>query len=182
VAHELNAVLPESAVVVNETITHRLDLLRLVDRVAPGGYYEASYGGLGGGLGLALGVKHAEPSRPVVVTIGDGAFHYNPVVGSLGASQEHGLPILMVLFNNAGYLSQKMDVAMYYPAGEAVKSNRFVVLRIRPRPDYTALARVFGGMGERVQRPAEVRPALERGLAAIAEGQLALVDVTLDAV
>ena len=182
VAHELNAVLPENAIVVNETITHRLDLLRLVDRVAPGGYYEASYGGLGGGLGLALGVKHAEPSRPVVVTIGDGAFHYNPVVGSLGASQEHGLPILMVLFNNAGYLSQKMDVAMYYPAGEAVKSNRFVGTRITPRPDYAALARAFGGMGERVQRPAEVRPALERGLAAIAEGQLALVDVTLDAV
>ena len=181
VAHELNAVLPESAVVVNETITHRLELLRLVE-VGSGGYYEASYGGLGGGLGMALGVKHAEPSRPVVVTIGDGAFHYNPVVASLGASQEHGLPILIVLFNNAGYLSQRMDVAMYYPAGEAVKSNRFVGTRITPRPDYAALARAFGGMGERVQRPAEVRSALERGLAAIAEGQLALVDVTLDAV
>ena len=182
VAHELNAVLPENAVVVNETITHRLDLLRLLERVGPGGYYEASYGGLGGGLGLALGVKHAEPSRPVVATMGDGAFHYNPVVGSLGASQEHDLPILVVLFNNAGYLSQKMDVAMYYPAGEAVKSNRFVGTRITPRPDYAALARAFGGVGERVERPAEVRPALERGLAAIAQGRLALVDVTLDAV
>lgn len=182
VAHELNAVLPENAVLVNETITHRLDLLRLVDRVGSGGYYEASYGGLGGGLGLALGVKHAEPSRPVVVTIGDGAFHYNPVVASLGAAQEHGLPIAIVLFSNAGYLSQKMDVAMYYPGGEAVKSGRFVGTQIAPRPDYAALARAFGGTGERVQRPAEVRPALQRALAASAEGQLALVDVTLDSV
>lgn len=182
VAHELNAVLAENAVVVNETITHRLDLLRLVDRVGPGGYYEASYGGLGGGLGLALGVKHAEPSRPVVVTIGDGAFHYNPVVASLGAAQEHGLPILVVLFDNGGYLSQKMDVAMYYPAGDAVKSGRFAGTQIAPRPDYAALARAFGGMGERVQRPSEVRRALERGLAAVADGQLALIDVVLDPV
>jgi acetolactate synthase-1/2/3 large subunit len=182
VAHELNGLLPENAVHVNETITHRLDLLRLIDCVGPGGYYEASYGGLGGGLGLALGVKHADPSRPVVLTIGDGAFHYNPVVASFGAAQEHGLPVLVVLFNNAGYLSQKMDVAMYYPAGEAVKANRFVGTQITPRPDYAALARAFGGTGERVVKPAEVRPALERGLAAIADGQLALVDVTLDPV
>jgi len=182
VAHEVNAAMPENAIVVDETITHRPDVLRLLDRLQPGSYFEASYGGLGGGLGIALGVKYANPRRPVIITIGDGAFHYNPVVASFGAAQELGLPILFVLFNNAGYISQKMDVSMYYPKGEAAKAGMAAGTRITPAPDYSLLAQAYGGIGERVTKPSEVRLALERGLAAIAEGKLALIDVVLDPV
>src|SRR5712692_5297936 len=101
-AHELNQVLPADAIVVNETISHRGDLTRLLDKLKPGAFYEASYGGLGMGLGTALGVKNAQPDRPVVLTIGDGSFYYNPVVAAFGACQEHNLPVLVVLFDNAG--------------------------------------------------------------------------------
>jgi acetolactate synthase-1/2/3 large subunit len=179
VAHELNEVLPRDAVLVNETITHRLDLLRRVGRLGPGGYYEASFGGLGVGLGVALGVKHADPARTVVCAIGDGAFHYNPVPASFGAAQEHGLPIFVILFNNAGYLSQKTDVARYYPQGHAVKTGMFAGTSITPAPDYAALARAYGGVGERVDSPREVRAALQRGFDALAQGRLALLDVVL---
>ncbi|HEV2430750.1 MAG TPA: thiamine pyrophosphate-dependent enzyme [Burkholderiales bacterium] len=179
VAHELNEVLPRDAVLVDETITHRLDLLRLVERLGPGGFYEASFGGLGVGLGVALGVKQADPGRTVVCTIGDGAFHYNPVPASLGAAQEHRLPIFVILFNNAGYLSQKADVAKYYPHGQAVKTGRFAGTSIVPPPDYAALARAYGGVGERVEAPGEVRAALQRGFDAVAQGRLALLDVLL---
>jgi acetolactate synthase-1/2/3 large subunit len=178
-AHELNEVLPPDAVLVDETITHRLDLLRLVKRLGPGGFYEASYGGLGVGLGVALGVKHAEPARTVVCAIGDGAFHYNPVPASFGAAQELGLPIFVILFNNAGYLSQKTDVATYFPQGQAVKTGRFAGTSISPAPDYAALARAYGGVGERIQDPREVRAALQRGFDAVAQGRLALLDVVL---
>jgi len=182
IGHELSEVLPDDAVVVNETITHRLDLVRLQERAGAGGYYEASYGGLGAGLGMALGIKYAQPDRPVVCTIGDGAFHYNPVVGTFGAAQEHRLPMLVVLFDNAGYLSQKGDVATYFPDGAAVRTGRFAGTSIAPRPDYVLLARAFGGVGEKVERPGEVRPALQRGLAAVAGGQLALVQMVLEPV
>jgi acetolactate synthase-1/2/3 large subunit len=182
IAHELNRVLPDGAVLVNETITHRLDLLRLHERAGAGGFYEASYGGLGVGLGMALGVKHAHPERAIVCTIGDGAFHYNPVVASFGAAQEHRLPILVVLFDNAGYLSQKTDVVTYHPRGAAVQTGRFAGTSIAPQPDYVALARAFGGTGEKVERPVEVGPALQRGLEAAANGQLALVHMVLEPV
>jgi acetolactate synthase I/II/III large subunit len=178
-AHELGAVLPDSAIVVNETITHRLDLLQQLDRLGAGGTFEASYGGLGVGLGMALGVKYAHPGRTVVCTIGDGAFHYNPVVASLGAAQEHRLPIMIVLFDNAGYRSQKGDVAWYYPEGEAVKGGTVVGTSIAPVPDYPLLARAYGGHGETVERPADVRAALQRGLAEVGKGRLALIDLRL---
>ena len=70
----------------------------------------------------------------------------------------------------------------YYPEGEAVRTKRFAGTSISPRPDYVALARAFGGTGERITKPAEVRPALERGLEAIAKGRLALIDVVLESV
>src|SRR5581483_4727630 len=164
VAHELDALLPAGAVVVDETITHRLDLLRGLERLGPGQLVEASHGGLGTGLGAALGVKAAAPERTVVATIGDGAFHYNPVTAALGAAQEHGLPILVVLFANGGYLSQQAAVPRLYPEGWAVRANRFAGTAIAPDPDYAALVRAFGGYGERVETPAAGGPALRRGL------------------
>jgi len=179
VVHELNAVLPDDAIVVDETITHRLDIHRFLDRLTPGRFFSGSYGGLGTGLPTALGVKAARPERPVIALIGDGSFNYNPVTAALGAAQEHRLPILIVLFNNSGYLSQKSGIPQHYPDGWAVKSQTFAGTSITPNPDYAALARVFGGHGERVEKPAEVRAALVRGLQAVAAGQLTILDMRL---
>jgi acetolactate synthase-1/2/3 large subunit len=50
---------------------------------------------------------------------------------------------------------------------------------IAPSPLYPKLAEAYGGYGERVENPAEVRPALQRGLAAVAKGQLALIEMVL---
>jgi acetolactate synthase-1/2/3 large subunit len=179
VAHELNAVLPKGAAVVNETITHRPELLRMLANLGPGDWFESSFGGLGVGTGAALGVKNAQPGRTVIATIGDGAFHYNPVVAAFGAAQEHKLPFLVILFNNSGYLSQKTDVVNYHPNGEAVRTNSFVGTSITPAPDYTKLAEAYGGWGERVEKPGEVRAAIQRGLAQVAQGKLALLDMVL---
>src|SRR5207302_1737534 len=67
VGHELNEVMPRDAIFVDETITHRLDVVRLLDRLQPGSFFETSYGGLGMGLGMALGIKHAHPERTVAM-------------------------------------------------------------------------------------------------------------------
>jgi acetolactate synthase-1/2/3 large subunit len=180
IAQQLNEVLSAESILVNETITHRLEILRRATKLQPGGFYEASFGGLGMGLSVGLGVKHAHPARPVVVTIGDGAFHYNPVVACFGASQELGLPILVVLFDNAGYASQKGDVIAYYPIGAAVRSGRFAGTSIAPRPEYAKLAEAYGGYGEKVERPQDVRAALEHGLEQNAKGRLALIHMVLE--
>jgi acetolactate synthase-1/2/3 large subunit len=180
IAHELNQVLPADAIVVDETITHRLELHRNIDSLTPGRFFEASNGGLGTGLGTALGAKAAHPDRPVVLLIGDGAFNYNPGLAAFGFCQEHRMPILIVLFNNSGYLSQKSGIPHHYPDGFAVRSRTFVGTSIAPSPDYTAVAQAFGGYGEKVTKPGEVRAALQRGLQRVVAGQFALLDMTLE--
>lgn len=179
VAHEISQVLPPDAMVVEETITHRLALHRYLDGVKPGSFFNGCIGGLGTGLSTALGVKAANPKRPVICMIGDGSFNYDPSPAVYGAAQEHNLPFLTIMFNNQGYLSQKSGIPRYYPDGWAVKSKNFSGLHIVPCPEYSQLMKAFDGYGEKVEEPAEVRKAVERGLRAVAGGQSALLDIRL---
>ena len=182
VTHELNQVLPADAMVVEETISHRLAVHRYLDRLKPGSFFAGCIGGLGTGLATALGVKAAAPKRPVICLIGDGSFNYDPALAALGVCQEHKLPILIVVFNNFGYLSQQSGIPKYFPGGWAVRNKNFIGISITPSPDYAAIARAFEGYGEKVEEPGEVRPAIERGLKALAAGQVALIDIRLQPV
>ena len=179
ITYELAQVLPPDALVVEETITHRLSIHRYLDMLKPGTFFAGCIGGLGTGTGTALGVKAAYPKRPVLCLIGDGAFNYDPGLAALGVCQEHQLPIMIVLFNNYGYHSQKSGVPRFFPDGFAVRNQDFVGISINPSPDYATVARAFDGYGEKVEEPGEVRAALQRGLKAIAGGQMALIDIRL---
>jgi acetolactate synthase-1/2/3 large subunit len=179
VAHEISQVLPADAMVVEETITHRLAIHRYLDNLKPGSFFNGCTGGLGTGLSTALGVKSANPKRPVVCLIGDGSFNYDPAPAVYGAAQEHDLPFLTIMFNNQGYLSQKSGIPRYYPEGWAVKSKNFSGLHIKPCPEYSQIIKAFDGYGEKVEEPGDVRKAVERGLRAVAGGQSALLDVRL---
>jgi acetolactate synthase I/II/III large subunit len=179
VTYELAQVIPPDAIVVEETITHRLSIHRYLDMLKPGTFFAGCIGGLGTGTGTALGVKAANPKRPVLCLIGDGAFNYDPGLAALGVCQEHNLPIMIVLFNNYGYHSQKSGVPRFFPEGFAVKNQDFIGISINPSPDYATIARAFEGYGEKVEEPGEVRAALQRGLKAVAAGQMALIDVRL---
>jgi acetolactate synthase I/II/III large subunit len=147
---------------VEETITHRLSIHRYLDMLKPGSFFAGCIGGLGTGTGTALGVKAAFPKRPVLCLIGDGAFNYDPGLAALGVCQEHQLPIMIVLYNNYGYHSQKSGVPRFFPDGFAVKNQDFIGISINPSPDYATVARAFDGYGEKVEEPGEVRRAPAR--------------------
>jgi acetolactate synthase-1/2/3 large subunit len=182
VLNALNEILPSDATVVEETITHRSALDRHLDRVKPGHFFSGAIGGLGTGFGTALGVKCAVHQRPVILLIGDGSFNYNPVLAGLGFCQEFQMPIMVVILNNQGYLSQKRAIPLYYPEGWSAKTNTFVGTSITPSPDYAVLAQAFGAHGEKVEEPSDVRSAFERGLEALGAGRAAIIDMRLGSV
>ena len=169
--------LPGNTVFVDETILHRAQILRRIGWDSPLSYLRPA-GGLGQGLGIALGAKLAAPERPVAALIGDGSLLYNPITQSLGVARESGLPILIVVFNNASYAAMKSLHLSFYPEGTAAQSGIFHGVDI-PGPDYAELARPFGGHGERVEDPGRLRGALEEAQAAVAAGRVAVVDVVL---
>ncbi|MDH6212758.1 ATP-binding cassette domain-containing protein [Streptomyces pseudovenezuelae] len=166
----------EDAIVVDETITHSRVVKRHMQTDAPDSYFYVQ-GGLGQGIAVALGVKLAAPQRPVVLTIGDGAFAYNPVIQSYDASKAYELPLLIVVFNNRVYKSMNLNHRRFYPDGAAAETGEWLGTDLHRLPRLAQFAEPFGMHTETVDTTDALVPALERALKAVAEGTTAVVDV-----
>ena len=165
-----------NGIVVDETITHSRVVKRHVQSADPDSYFYVQ-GGLGQGIAVALGVKLAARERPVVLTIGDGAFTYNPVIQSYDASKAYELPLLIVVFNNRVYKSMNLNHRRFYPEGAAADTGEWLGTDLHRLPRLAAFAEPFGMHTETVDAPEALAPALERALKAVAEGTTAVVDV-----
>ena len=105
-------------------------------------------GGLGQGIGVALGVKLAlGPERLVAFTVGDGSWLYNPVLPGLMASAEYGLPVLIVVFNNGKYLSMRHNHRRVYPDSVAARTGYQLGVDLTAQPDVAAVATAAGAAG-----------------------------------
>ncbi|MFJ4620867.1 thiamine pyrophosphate-dependent enzyme [Streptomyces sp. NPDC088812] len=166
----------KDGIVVDETITHSRIVKRHLRTDAPDSYFYVQ-GGLGQGIAVALGVKLAAPDRPVVFTVGDGAFAYNPVIQSYDASKAYDLPVLIVVFNNRVYKSMNLNHRRFYPEGAAAETGEWLGTDLHRLPRLAQFAEPFGMHTETVDTTEALAPALERALKAVAEGTTAVVDV-----
>ncbi|MGW7243683.1 thiamine pyrophosphate-dependent enzyme [Streptomyces sp. NPDC054804] len=166
----------QDAIVVDETITHSRVVRRHLQVAGPDSYFYVQ-GGLGQGIAVALGVKLAARERPVVLTIGDGAFTYNPVIPPYDASNAYELPLLIVVFNNRVHKSMNLNHRRFYPDGAAADTGEWLGTDLHRLPRLAAFAEPFGMHTETVDTTETLAPALERALKAVAEGTTAVVDV-----
>ncbi|MDT0432233.1 thiamine pyrophosphate-dependent enzyme [Streptomyces salyersiae] len=165
-----------NAIVVDETITHSRTVKRHLKTSGPDSYFYVQ-GGLGQGIAVALGAKLAARDRPVVLTVGDGAFTYNPVIPSYDAARAYGLPLLIVVFNNRVYRSMNLNHRRFYPEGAAAETGEWLGTDLHRLPRLAAFAEPFGMHTETVDTPDALTPALNRALKAVADGTTAVVDV-----
>jgi pyruvate dehydrogenase (quinone) len=112
-----------------------------------------------------LRASSATPSMAATVS-GDGGLAM--LLGELLTLAQYELPVKIVLFNNhsLGMVQLEMEVAGLPPYGCE-----------RKNPNFAALAQAIGLTGVRVDDPAQVRPALEQGLASKGPD---LIDVVTD--
>ncbi len=177
-AATMGQVMPDNTFYVDETITHRGILQRHLQNRGPLSYFRPQ-GGLGQGLGIALGAKLAARDRPVVLMIGDGAFMYNPVLQCLALAHHENLPVMIVISNNNGYIAMKKEHEAFYPDGVSAANNLFYGEPVTSL-EYSEIPKLFGGYGRRVEDPAELARALREALAAIESGKSAVLNVMVD--
>jgi len=149
-------------------------------REKPGTFYGLSAaGGLGWGLGAAMGAKLASPDRFVVATIGDGAYMFaNPTVCHWVAAK-FDIPVLAVVFNNARYGAVRRATLSMFKDGAAGEDDGQFLADLTPSPPFEEIVRLHGGHGERVETHAELAPALSRARDAVRGGRQALVNVLI---
>ena len=153
---ELEEWLPSDATLVVDTFHAAIWTAQMM-RMKPGQRYLRCGGSLGWAFPAAIGAKAALPDKPVIGFAGDAGFYYH--LAELETAARAGLNIVMVVNNNfAGGVKEKSDFL------------RTV--------NFAKTAESLGCVGFRVERPADVRAALDKALSA---GQPAVVDVITDA-
>jgi thiamine pyrophosphate-dependent acetolactate synthase large subunit-like protein len=121
------------------------------------------FGTMGVGLPFGVGAKVAKPDKQVIVVHGDGSFGLNAM--ELDTAVRHKIPILVVISLNGGWTA---DPKREKP-GRDLGYTRF-----------DKMAEALGCYGQYVERPEDIRPALERAQAKVDEGMVALVNVKTD--
>ncbi|HET6312187.1 MAG TPA: acetolactate synthase [Candidatus Nitrosotalea sp.] len=141
---------------------------RLIERQKPGLWIDPGpFGCLGSGPGYAMAAKLAHPDRQVVLLAGDGAFGFSAM--EFDTMVRHRIPVVCVVGNNGIWALEKHP--MLSMLGVSVAAD------LGQRTRYDKVVESLGGHGELVDRPDQIRPALER---AFASGLPACINVICD--
>jgi len=168
---EVTRVLPSDAILVADTGYSGIWTGTMVDLDGAGQTYLRAAGSLGWSFPASLGAKCAAPGRPVLCFTGDGGFYYH--LTELETARRCGIAVTVVVNNNSGFGQNLTGVRRI--AGNRPSRGEELV-RFGPT-DFTTVARSFGVRGIRVERAAEIAPALGEALRA---GEPVVVDVVTD--
>jgi acetolactate synthase-1/2/3 large subunit len=139
------------------------------------------FGMLGAGLGQSLGAASARPDKQVVCIIGDGAFGFHPQEIET-AVRNQLKPIFLVCSDRQWGMVKINQQFALKPVKTMIKKSLDPDETINTdlgEIAYDQLAKAMGAHGERVADPKELKPALERCLAA---GKCAVIHVDVDPV
>ncbi len=165
---ELAQVLDRNAVVIGDGGDFVSYAGRVIDSYEPGCWMDPGpFGCLGAGPGYALAAKLANPDRQVCLLLGDGAFGFSGM--EFDTLVRHGVPVVAVMGNNGIWALEKHPMEFLY--------GYSVAAELQPNCRYDKVVEALGGHGELVERPGDLRAALER---AFASGKPALVNVMTD--
>jgi len=123
-----------------------------------------AFGTMGVGLPYGVGAKVAKPDTQVLVLHGDGSFGINAM--DIDTAVRHKIPVVVVISNNGGWTADAPWTRPLPKPGRNLGHTR-----------YDKVAQELGAHGEFVEKPHEIRPALER---AYASGKPAVVNVITD--
>jgi benzoylformate decarboxylase len=168
VMHVLSEVLPEEAMIADESASSKARFHKYIRPSRPGGYLTSAAGGLGYCLPAAVGLKLARPERPVVCIIGDGSITYS--IQALWSTVRYEANVAVVVINNKGYSILK-GFRDAIGIGDTVPGLDVHGI------DFTRVAKGFGVGGEKIEEPEALPDAAKRALTA---GRPYLLDVLVD--
>ena len=134
---------------------------------APHRLINGTAGSIGTAIPFAMAARMAFPDSPVIAMLGDGTFGFHAM--EFDTAVRYQIPFVAVVGNDAAWNAEyQIQLRDYGP-------DRLSGCELLPSR-YDLVTEALGGHGERVSRPAELAPALER---AFASGKPACVDVAV---
>jgi acetolactate synthase-1/2/3 large subunit len=172
ICHELSQHLPDDAIVVVDTGHAGMWMGGMYDLRNAKQSYMRSAGHLGWAFSAGIGAKAACPERPVVVFTGDAGFWYH--IGEVETAVRWNIASVTIVNNNGGGNQSKRGFDRAYGGEQTQKARE--LWTYNPM-NFARLAEDMGALGIRVEKPADIAPALARALAA---RRPAVIDIATD--
>jgi acetolactate synthase-1/2/3 large subunit len=172
ICHELSVNMPDDAIVVVDTGHAGMWMGGLFDLRKPTQSYIRSAGHLGWAFPAGIGAKAACPERPVVVFTGDAGFWYH--IAEIETAVRWNIPSVTLVNNNGGGNQSKRGFDRAYGGQQTEQARE--LWTYRPM-NFAKLAEDMGALGIRVEKGADIAPALKQ---ALASGRPAVIDVATD--
>ncbi|MGI4880662.1 MAG: thiamine pyrophosphate-binding protein [Janthinobacterium lividum] len=162
VIHAIAQLLPEDAIVVEETLSTGMNSIRqLMSATRPDSWFGMRGGGIGVALPQAIGIKLAYPDRPVIALSGDGSAMYS--IQALWTAAHYKLPIIVIVVNNRSYRILKQRTRAL--GGHTAASGVYVAMDlIDPPIDFIRLSEAQGVPAVQVATLTDLQTAIRHGL------------------
>jgi thiamine pyrophosphate-dependent acetolactate synthase large subunit-like protein len=139
-------------------------------------------GGVGGGPGISVGAALAlkGSGRLPIAICGDGDFLMG--VTAVWTAVHYKIPLLFVLANNRSFYNDELHQERMARMRNRPVENKWIGQRMAdPEVDLAAMGRAQGAVAfGPITKPADLGPALEKAIAAVDAGQVAVVDVRVE--
>ena len=129
------------------------------------------FGNCGYAFPSIMGAKLAQPDRPAVALVGDGAFGIS--LNELPTCDRMNIPVTVVVFRNEQWGAEKKNDILWF-------DERFVGTELGDPFSYAAVAEAFGLKGVRVDNMTDLTCAIRDACAAQADGTTTLVEVVVN--
>ena len=162
IGHVLAALLPEQAIVVDESVSTGRGFEAPTAGARPHDWLNVMGGSIGFGLPAAVGAAIAAPDRPVIVLEGDGSAMYTEQ--ALWTMAREGLNVKVLIFANRAYQILRGELQAV-GAGTPGERARDMLTLDRPHLDWVSLAKGHGVPGRQVDTLEGLATALSQALA-----------------
>jgi acetolactate synthase-1/2/3 large subunit len=162
VCQAIGALLPEGAIVSDESQTSGLTLAAATSGSPPHDLLALTGGAIGQGLPVAVGAAVACPDRPVLALEADGSAAYT--IQSLWTMAREQLNVTVVILNNRSYAILNMELARVGARNAGPKAKAQLDLS-GPDLDFVALGKGFGVPSRRVDTAEQLVDGLQEAFA-----------------
>jgi len=162
ICKEISDWLPEGGVVLSDTGHSGMWTGQMIRLTRPEQRFIRCAGSLGWGFPATLGAKCALPDRPVIGFCGDGGFYYH--LAELETAARFGIDAIMLVSNNYALNQEKHLFDSAYGGQQRGRAKE--MWHFSHAVSFARVAEAMGCVGIRVERPDDIRPALEKALGA----------------
>jgi acetolactate synthase I/II/III large subunit len=162
ICKEISDWLPEGGVVLSDTGHSGMWTGQMIRLTRPEQRFIRCAGSLGWGFPATLGAKCALPDRPVIGFCGDGGFYYH--LAELETAARFGIDAIMLVNNNYALNQEKHLFDSAYGGQQRGRAKE--MWHFSHAVSFARVAEAMGCVGIRVERPDDIRPALEKALGA----------------